>query len=140
MGAPGPGPGRLATGLVQFVEGSVRSRTASAAENLFLRKPLALYRERVVRKNAVRTPWMADSVFTRSRCFFNDCARPSEHLCVQAITPIPPGCRSHLPDAILACFEQRLRASPTDVVAWAPSPLEWYPAPLPESIRMSSGA
>ncbi len=50
---------RLAADLVQFVGASLRSRVALAAENLFLRKQLALYRERqgtprrVVRKKSV---------------------------------------------------------------------------------------
>lgn len=40
---------RLAADLVQFVGASLRWRTALAAENLFLRKQLALYRERQVK-------------------------------------------------------------------------------------------
>jgi len=39
----------FATDLVQFVRASLRSRTGLAAENLFLRKQLALYRERQVK-------------------------------------------------------------------------------------------
>jgi hypothetical protein len=34
--------------LMQFVSSTLRSRTSLAAENLFLRKQLALYRERQV--------------------------------------------------------------------------------------------
>jgi len=39
----------LSINLVQFLRTSLRSRTALAAENLFLRKQLALYREREVK-------------------------------------------------------------------------------------------
>lgn len=42
--------------LVRFLEASLRSRTALAAENLFLRKQLALYRERHVKPRRASDP------------------------------------------------------------------------------------
>ena len=39
----------LAIDLVRFMKTGLRSRTALAAENLFLRKQLALYRERQIK-------------------------------------------------------------------------------------------
>jgi putative transposase len=58
----------LAVDLVRFVGGTLRSRTALAAENLFLRKQLALYREREVK------PWQASdplrlTLILLARCF-----------------------------------------------------------------------
>jgi putative transposase len=46
----------LAVALVQFVKASVRSRTALAAENLFLRKQLALFRERQIKPRRASDP------------------------------------------------------------------------------------
>jgi putative transposase len=46
----------LAIDLVRFLGASLRSRTALAAENLFLRKQLALYRERQVRPRRASDP------------------------------------------------------------------------------------
>jgi len=40
-------------------------------------------------------------------------------------------------NAIVARVEQKLRASPHDVLAWEPIPLDFYTAPLLESIRSS---
>ena len=52
--------GRVLTGpgidLVRFLGASLRSRTALAAENLFLRKQLALYRERQVKPRRASDP------------------------------------------------------------------------------------
>ena len=42
--------------LVRFLSASLRARTALAAENLFLRKKLALYRERQVSERIPLTP------------------------------------------------------------------------------------
>jgi hypothetical protein len=39
--------------------------------------------------------------------------------------------------AIVARVEQKLRESPNDVLAWEPIPLDFYTAPLPETIRSS---
>lgn len=40
-------------------------------------------------------------------------------------------------DAIVARVEQKLSARPDDVLAWEPIPLDFYTAPLPETIRSS---
>jgi len=40
-------------------------------------------------------------------------------------------------EAIVARVEQKLLASPADVLAWEPIPLDVYTAPLPEAIRSS---
>jgi len=40
-------------------------------------------------------------------------------------------------DAIVARVEQKLRERPDDVLAWEPIPLDFYTAPLPETIRSS---
>ena len=58
----------VATELVQFVEASLRSRTALAAENLFLRKQLALYRERQVKPRRASDPVRLTLVLL-ARCF-----------------------------------------------------------------------
>ena len=46
----------LGIDLVRFLGTSLRSRTALAAENLFLRKQLALYRERQVQPRRASDP------------------------------------------------------------------------------------
>ena len=40
-------------------------------------------------------------------------------------------------DAIVARVEEKLRERPNDVLAWEPIPLNFYTAPLPETIRSS---
>jgi hypothetical protein len=40
-------------------------------------------------------------------------------------------------EAIVARVEQKLRERPDDVLAWEPIPLDFYTAPLPETIRSS---
>ena len=40
-------------------------------------------------------------------------------------------------DAIVTRVEQKLRESPDDVLAWEPIPLDFYTAPLLETIRSS---
>ncbi len=40
-------------------------------------------------------------------------------------------------DAIVARVEQELRERPDEVLAWEPIPLDFYTAPLPETIRSS---
>ncbi len=40
-------------------------------------------------------------------------------------------------DAIVARVEQKLRERPDDVLAWEPIPVDFYTAPLPETIRSS---
>jgi hypothetical protein len=40
-------------------------------------------------------------------------------------------------DAIVARVEQKLQESPNDVLAWEPVPLNFYTAPIPETIRSS---
>lgn len=40
-------------------------------------------------------------------------------------------------DPIVARVEQKLRESPGDVLAWEPVPMDFYAAPLPETIRSS---
>ena len=46
----------LGMDLVRFLGASLRTRTALAAENLFLRKQLALYRERQVKPRRASDP------------------------------------------------------------------------------------
>jgi putative transposase len=58
----------LAIDLVRFLGASLRSRTALAAENLFLRKQLALYRERQVRPRRASDPLRLALVLL-ARCF-----------------------------------------------------------------------
>jgi putative transposase len=64
--------GRVLTGLgidlVRFLGASLRSRTALAAENLFLRKQLALYRERQVKPRRASDPLRLTLVLL-ARCF-----------------------------------------------------------------------
>ena len=40
-------------------------------------------------------------------------------------------------EAIVSRVEQKLRERPDDVLAWEPIPLDFYTAPLPETIRSS---
>ncbi len=40
-------------------------------------------------------------------------------------------------DAIISRVEQKLRENPDEMLAWEPIPLNFYTAPLPESIRSS---
>jgi putative transposase len=54
--------------LVRFLGSSLRSRTALAAENLFLRKQLALYRERRVKPRRASDP-MRLALVLLARCF-----------------------------------------------------------------------
>ncbi len=58
----------LASDLVRFVGTGLRSRTALAAENLFLRKQLALYRERQVKPRRASDPLRLTLVLL-TRCF-----------------------------------------------------------------------
>ena len=58
----------LAIDLVRFVSSTLRSRTALAAENLFLRKQLALYRERRVKPRRASDPIRLMLVL-HARCF-----------------------------------------------------------------------
>jgi putative transposase len=54
--------------LVRFLGASLRSRTALAAENLFLRKQLALYRERQVKPRRASDP-LRITLILLARCF-----------------------------------------------------------------------
>jgi putative transposase len=47
----------LSMDLGRFLKASLRSQTALAAENLFLRKQLALYRERQVKPRRASSLW-----------------------------------------------------------------------------------
>ena len=58
----------LAIDLGRFVSSTLRSRTALAAENLFLRKQLALYRERQVQPRRATDPVRLTLVLLM-RCF-----------------------------------------------------------------------
>jgi transposase InsO family protein len=58
----------LLTSLVQFLRASVRPRSALATENLFLRKQLALYRERQVKPRRASDPLRLTLVLL-ARCF-----------------------------------------------------------------------
>jgi putative transposase len=58
----------LGSDLVRFLAASLRSRTALAAENLFLRKQLALYRERQVKPRRASDPLRLALVLL-ARCF-----------------------------------------------------------------------
>ena len=58
----------VAIDLVRFVGTSFRSRTALAAENLFLRKQLALYRERQVKLRRASDP-LRLTLILLARCF-----------------------------------------------------------------------
>jgi len=58
----------LLTSLMQFLRASVRPRIALATENLFLRKQLALYRERQVKQRRVSDPLRLTLVLL-ARCF-----------------------------------------------------------------------
>ncbi len=58
----------LAMDLVRFAGASLRSRTALAAENLFLRKQLALYHERQVKPRRASDP-LRLSLVLLARCF-----------------------------------------------------------------------
>jgi hypothetical protein len=49
----------VVTGLSRFLPSLFRSRSALVAENLFLRKQLAFYREREVRRDGSRCTEMA---------------------------------------------------------------------------------
>ena len=64
--------GRILVGLtidlVRFVGAGLRSQTALAAENLFLRKQLALYRERQVKPRRASDP-LRFALVLLSRCF-----------------------------------------------------------------------
>jgi hypothetical protein len=53
---------------VQFLRTGVRSRTTLSAENLFLRKQLALYRERQVKPRRASDPLRLTLVLL-ARCF-----------------------------------------------------------------------
>jgi hypothetical protein len=58
----------LGIDLVRFLGAGLRSRTALAAENLFLRKQLALYRERRVTPRRASDPIRLALVLL-ARCF-----------------------------------------------------------------------
>ena len=58
----------LALALVRFAGASLRSRAALAAENLFLRKQLALYREPLVQPRRATDPVRLTLVLL-ARCF-----------------------------------------------------------------------
>ncbi len=58
----------LAIDLVRFLGATLRSRTAPAAENLLLRKQLALYRERRVTRRRASDP-LRLGLALLSRCF-----------------------------------------------------------------------
>jgi len=58
----------LGIDLVRFLGASLRSRTALAAENLFLRKQPALYRERQVKPRRASDPLRLTLVLL-ARCF-----------------------------------------------------------------------
>lgn len=58
----------LGVDLMRFLGASLRSRTALAAENLFLRKQLALYRERQVQRRRASDP-MRLALVLLARCF-----------------------------------------------------------------------
>ena len=58
----------LGMDLVRFLSASLRTRTALAAENLFLRKQLPLYRERQVKPRRASDPLRLTLVLL-ARCF-----------------------------------------------------------------------
>ena len=58
----------VGTDLLRFLRASLRSRAALAAENLFLRKQLALYRERQVKPRRASDPFRLTLVLL-ARCF-----------------------------------------------------------------------
>jgi hypothetical protein len=58
----------LAVDLVRFLKATLRSQAALAAENLFLRKQLALYRERHVKPRRASDPLRLALVLL-ARCF-----------------------------------------------------------------------